>query len=135
MTDAADINWYSNETATFGDRIAAAREAGQMSQKSLAKRLGVGLKTIESWENDLSEPRANKLQTLSGVLNVSIPWLLTGEGAGPSGDEGEMAIADVSDLLSDLRVLRTDMLRAAERLAVLEKRLKTALAQPAETAE
>ena len=33
-------------------------------------------------ENDLTEPRANKLQMLAGVLNVSIMWLLTGEGQG-----------------------------------------------------
>ena len=73
MSDSDEINWYSNEAATFGDRVAAARDARQMTQKQLAKRLGVGLKTVEGWENDVSEPRANKLQTLSGVLNVSIP--------------------------------------------------------------
>ena len=78
MSEAAEKNWYSNDAATFGDRVAAARESRQMTQKALAKRLGVGLKTIEGWENDLSEPRANKLQMLSGVLDVSIPWLLTG---------------------------------------------------------
>lgn len=135
MTDAAETNWYSNAAATFGDRVAAAREARKMSQKLLAKRLGVGLKTIEGWENDLSEPRANKLQTLSGVLNVSIPWLLTGEGAGVHPTEDDTSVADIAELLSEMRVLRTEMLRAAERLAVIEKRLKLALAQTAEPAE
>lgn len=135
MSDATEMNWYSNESATFGDRIAAAREARQMSQKSLAKRLGVALKTIEGWENDLSEPRANKLQTLSGVLNVSIPWLLTGEGAGVEQGNGDTDLPDISDLLEELRVLRTDMQRSAERLAVIEKRLKGALAQAARAAE
>lgn len=135
MSDVDGINWYSNESATFGDRIAAAREARQMTQKSLAKRLGVGLKTVEGWENDLSEPRANKLQMLSGVLNVSIPWLLTGEGDGVEAEPEDVSARDISDLLAELRVLRTDMLRSAERLAVVEKRLKNALTRAAEPAE
>lgn len=74
--------WYSDEAATFGDRLAAAREALGMDQKALAGRLGVKLSTIERWENDQSEPRANKLVILAGVLNVPMPWLLTGDGDG-----------------------------------------------------
>ncbi|MBT8419110.1 MAG: helix-turn-helix domain-containing protein [Silicimonas sp.] len=135
MSDTAEINWYSNASATFGDRIAAAREARQMSQKSLAKRLGVGLKTIEGWENDLSEPRANKLQTLSGVLNVSIPWLLTGDGTGIEADVTELAPADTVELIAEMRVLRADMLRAADRLGIVEKRLANLLAPASEPAE
>ncbi|MEZ5913851.1 MAG: helix-turn-helix transcriptional regulator, partial [Paracoccaceae bacterium] len=34
-------NWYSEEAATFGDRLAAAREAAGLSQAELAQRLGV----------------------------------------------------------------------------------------------
>lgn len=135
MSDASDKNWYSNETATFGDRVAAAREARAMSQKALAKRLGVAQKTIEGWENDLSEPRANKLQMLSGVLNVSLPWLLTGEGEGVSATPYGEQDQDVAELMSNLRTLRTEMMRAAERLGVIEKRLKAALATPLELTE
>jgi transcriptional regulator with XRE-family HTH domain len=132
MNDSTEINWYSNETATFGDRVAAAREAQSMTQKALAKRLGVGLKTIESWENDLSEPRANKLQMLSGVVNVSIPWLLTGDGSGVEPDAGDPVPDELSDVLTEMRGLRGEMLRSAERLGVLEKRLKRVFAEPAE---
>jgi len=122
MENSADINWYSNDAATFGDRVAAAREARQLSVKTLAKRLGVGTKTVEAWENDISEPRANKLQMLSGVLNVSMPWLLTGEGEGVETDAANSG--DVAELLTEIRTLRAEMLGAAERLGVLEKRLK-----------
>jgi transcriptional regulator with XRE-family HTH domain len=135
MSESPEINWYSNETATFGDRIAAARESRDMSQKSLAKRLGVNLETIDSWENDLSEPRANKLQTLSGVLNVSIPWLLTGEGMGVDADFEDEAPAQVAELMAEVRVLRGDMLRTAERLGLIEKRLKTVYAPSLHAAE
>ena len=134
MSDASETNWYSNETATFGDRVATTREACPMSQKALSKRLGVALKTVEAWENDLSEPRANKLQMLSGVLNVSLPWLLTGEGVGLS-EPYPVADPDLSELMSQLRTLRAEMHRSAERLGVIEKRLKTVLTQPMEPNE
>lgn len=135
MSDSDDINWYSNDAATFGDRVAAAREAAHMSQKDLARRLGVAFKTVEGWENDISEPRSNKLQTLSGILNVSMSWLLTGEGDGIATDMDVTAFPDVPELLSEMRVLRTDMLRCAERLGVLEKRLKTAVGAAVEHPE
>ena len=135
MSDAAEINWYSNDAATFGDRIAAARETRKMTQKSLAKRLGVAVRTIDGWENDLSEPRANKLQTLSGVLNVSIPWLLTGDGTGIEPDVTELAPTDAAELVAEMRVLRAEMQRSAERLGIVEKRLKGILTPAVEPAE
>ena len=135
MSESDEINWYSNEAATFGDRVAAARDARQMTQKQLAKRLGVGLKTVEGWENDVSEPRANKLQTLSGVLNVSIPLLLTGEGLGVDPANEDISLPDIAEILAEMRVLRTDLQRSAERLGVIEKRLKGVLSRSSEAAE
>lgn len=120
--------WYSNEAATFGDRLAAARDACALEQKTLAQKLGVGLRTVEKWENDLTEPRANKLQMLSGILNVSIRWLLTGEGEGIEPMADFESAPELKDLLSEMRTLRGEMLRSAERMGILEKRLKQALA-------
>lgn len=131
MTDSTEMNYYSNETATFGDRVAAARDAQGLSQKALAKRLGIALKTIEKWEDDLSEPRANKLQMLAGVLNVSMPWLLTGEGQGVDPTETESA-QELHDVLAEVRGLRTELLRSAERLGRLEKRIRSVGLEPAE---
>lgn len=128
MTDepiAEDVNWYSNDAATFGDRVVAAREALSLSEEDLARRLGIKLKTLRNWEQDVAEPRANKLQMLSGVLNVSMRWLLTGEGDGldaPGGDVPE----DILGLLTELRQVKSQMSQAAERLGVIEKRLKAA---------
>ncbi len=122
---AEEGDWFAEGAATFGDRLTAAREAAGMDQRTFARRLGVRLKTLESWENDLSEPRANRLQTVAGLLNVSIRWLLTGEGEGLSepATDVEMA-ANARDLLADLRQVRTDMGRQAEKLGILEKRLR-----------
>ena len=81
---------YENDYATFGDRLAAARDIIGYTQGQLAKRLGVKKATIANWEDDRSEPRANRLQMLSGMLNVSLVWLMTGEGDGPGGDAGDV---------------------------------------------
>ena len=124
MTDIADTDWYTNDASTFGDRVVAAREARKLTGKALARHLGVAGKTIENWENDIAEPRANKLQMLSGVLNVSIPWLLTGEGGEVVADA--MESEDIGELLTEVRSLRAEMIAAAERLGVVEKRLKQA---------
>lgn len=125
-------DWWSERSATFGDRVAAAREAAGMTQKELARRIGVKTSTLRSWEDDLNEPRANRLTMLAGVLNVSLPWLLTGEGDGlsaPSADE--TGSADVGDLLKEMRTLRTEARSLAERLGQLEKRLAAAVQEGA----
>ncbi|MEO1640237.1 MAG: helix-turn-helix transcriptional regulator [Pseudomonadota bacterium] len=125
---ADDSNWFGSETATFGDRLAGAREAAGLGQKELGAKLGVKPSVIAGWENDLKEPRANRLQMLAGVLGVSISWLLTGEGEGVDApaDLGAMN-EDIADLLAELRGLRSEIAQSGERLARLEKRLRAAL--------
>ncbi|MEL6519210.1 MAG: helix-turn-helix transcriptional regulator [Pseudomonadota bacterium] len=127
-TATNDDGWYSDETATFGDRVAAAREALGLSDEELARKLGVKVKTIRAWEDDLAEPRANKLQMLAGVLNVSFRWLLTGEGVGVDAPQLEPALTpEVSTILTEIRAVRAQMTASAARLGVLEKQLQTAL--------
>ena len=128
MDESTD--WFGPDAATFGDRVAGAREAAGMTQSQLARRLGVKKATIVSWEDDLSEPRANKLSMMAGMLNVSIKWLLTGEG------EGTDAPVDVSDessdlsaIMAELRALRGEMRSSAERAARLEKRIRKMVEQ------
>ena len=130
--NADGTDWYSNEIATFGDRVAGAREALGLSQPDLAKRLGVKLKTVRAWEDDLSEPRANKLQMLAGLLNVSIMWLLNGEGDGLDAPAEEaMLPADVRAMLTEIRQVKTEMSAMADRLGLLEKRLRATLKEGA----
>lgn len=125
-------DWFGAESATFGDRLAAARDAAGMSQNDLARRLGVKTVTLRGWEEDQSEPRANRLSMLSGLLGVSLPWLLTGEGEGvePPGDGAELS-GDISAILTELRDLRADLDAKVGRLAVLEKRLRSKLKEDA----
>ena len=126
MTDGQE--WFGADTATFGDRLAGAREAAGFDQKGLAAKLGVKTTTIEAWENDLKEPRANRLQMVSGVVGVSMSWLLTGEGDGPDApDEANVMTSDLIDLLAEMRALRGQIAQSAEKLGRLEKRLRAAL--------
>ena len=125
MTDADthSDDWYSNDRATFGDRLAGAREAVGLSQEDLAQRLGVGVKTVERWEDDIREPRANRLQMLSGLLNVSMRWLMTGEGEGIAPTDTDVT-EDVAAVLLELRSARAAAHALAERIGRLEKRLR-----------
>lgn len=118
---------YSEDAATFGDRLALARESQSLTQEQLAKRLGLRVQTIQNWEFDRSEPRANKLQMLAGFLNISMVWLLTGEGDGGPIVRGEGAKtlpAELSALLGEIRDIRVANVKANDRLAKLEKRLR-----------
>ncbi|MEM7268625.1 MAG: helix-turn-helix transcriptional regulator [Pseudomonadota bacterium] len=117
---------FSDDFATFGDRIVSAREALGLSQAQLARRLGVQENTLSDWESDRAEPRANKLQMLAGVLNVSLVWLMSGEGDGSPAEVEEEAV-EAEVLLSELRAIRAEQGRLTERSARLEKRLRTLL--------
>ncbi|MEM7188235.1 MAG: helix-turn-helix domain-containing protein [Pseudomonadota bacterium] len=128
--EAEDFDW-SNDVSTFGDRLARARDFAQMDQSTLARRLGVKLATIRNWEADRSEPRANKLQTLSGLLNISIIWLMTGEGEGVPELDADQAgqSADIRAILEELRSLRVAQAQLAERTGRIEKRLRSLMTQ------
>lgn len=123
-----DQGWFGEDTATFGDRLAAARDAAGLSQVAFASKLGIKPATMASWENDLKEPRANRLQMMSGILGVSMSWLLTGVGDGPDAPDDAIDISDdVLDMLAEMRALRSQIAQSGEKLGRLEKRLRAAL--------
>ena len=127
MRSEEDDGWYDPLTTTFGDRLSGARQEVGMSQEEFAKRLGVKIKTLKAWEDDLSEPRANRLSIMAGMLNVTLRWLLTGEGEGPNDPISGDLSPDVSDLLEELRDLQTTMALSSERLGRLERQLRSTL--------
>ena len=132
MTEAEAIeldDWYSNTAATFGDRLAAARELAGLSQEELAGQLGVKLKSLRDWENDVNDPRANRLQMLSGILNVSISWLLTGTGEGLGAETPDLSDrARLTEIVSEIQALQAEMGSLSNRLRKLEKNLLSTIA-------
>ena len=123
----AEEYWFSAEVATFGDRLAAAREFAKLDQEEFSRRLGVAVETVLEWEDDLREPRANRLSMMAGLLNVSVGWLLTGEGEGvasPEGEAGDSGSHDVAGLLIEIRDSRAQLKSALDQLGRLEKKLR-----------
>ena len=125
MENLLKDNYFANESSTFGDRIIAARESVGLNQSDFARKLGVQLKTVKKWEEDLSEPRANKLQMIAGLLNVSITWLIMGQGAGLKGPSDELEhSADMNEILIELRQTKSELSHLTEHLGALEKKLR-----------
>ncbi len=127
---ATDENWFGDEAATFGDRLTAGREAIGLTPEDLAQRLGVTERTLTAWEQDMSGPRANRLQMLAAVLNVSLRWLVTGEGEPPS-ELRAVSSEDAGAILEELRALRNEAERTSARLQALETRLSDAVGKDA----
>ncbi|OZA12469.1 MAG: transcriptional regulator, partial [Rhodobacterales bacterium 17-64-5] len=96
-------------------------------QAELATKLGVRDKTLAAWEEDLAEPRGNRLQMLAGMLNVSLRWLMTGIGDDPLEPgtapamvlPARMALADIARIRSDLTKLVAELDRVEGRLGEL----------------
>ena len=128
-TEHSSDEWYGEDVATFGDRLAAAREAAGLKRAEFARRLGVKKITLADWDGDISEPRANRLQMMAGLLNVSVGWLLMGEGDGveaPGEDSGADDPGLVA-LLGDIRDIRGRMKADLDRLGRIEKALRKRL--------
>lgn len=123
MRDAALV--FTDDVATFGDRLTHAREAAGLSVAGLARRLGLRRPLVEAWEADQREPRANQMQMMAGLLGVSLRWLLTGEGgqqeAPPTG--GPLP-EEMRRLTGDLAQMRAEMLALAARMGEVEGRLR-----------
>jgi transcriptional regulator with XRE-family HTH domain len=120
-----EADWFGEDTATLGDRLTGAREAAGLSQKRLGQALGVRTEVIRAWEDDRKEPRANRLQMLSGLLGVGLTWLITGRGDGPAApvEASGAAQGDATALIGDLRRLRAEIAATAEQLRTIETRL------------
>ena len=109
-------------------RLIDAREAAGLTIEEAARRAAVSVRTLKAWESGKTTPRPNKLQMLAGVLNVSIVWLLTGQGEGVSAPAEANGEEELS-MLAELRDIRLSQTRLIERLARIEKRLRAAAHQ------
>jgi transcriptional regulator with XRE-family HTH domain len=68
---------------TIGGRISLARDAMGLTVEQISSIAGVTTETWTNWENDRSEPRANRLDMLARILQTNIAWLLDGRGDMP----------------------------------------------------
>jgi len=123
-TSVGKTDYFSETVATFGDRLEAAREAKGLTAGGLAEKLGVDALTVEAWESDSDTPRANRIQMLAGLLNVSIVWLISGESSGTDHVANTYERpTGVNDALGEISQLKTTLSGALDKLEKLEKRL------------
>ena len=101
VSDPTTIYSEIPDNDTLGGRLCRARDATGLTAAQLARRLGVRSHTLQAWESDRSQPRANRLSMLAGVLGVSPSWLLHGVGASPNEDEAGNAAAEAMALQLD----------------------------------
>ncbi len=118
------------DSDTLGGRIWRARDALEMSTAQLARRLGVKTETIAAWEGDRSEPRANRLIMLAGVLGVSPTWLLSGIGEAPTAQTLDSAVTMVKAQLTKLKQQHERTALALEALDREIGRLDRRLQEP-----
>ena len=78
MDEVTTMSGVESVPQPLGPRLRVARENAGLTQAELGRRVGVTVHSIEAWENDKHAPRANRMQTLAGVLHVSLSWLLEG---------------------------------------------------------
>lgn len=62
--------------ASFANRLNSALEKRNMSPAELAKVLNISEATISNYRKGKYEPKQKRLDQISQILNVSIPWLL-----------------------------------------------------------
>lgn len=62
--------------STIGGRIVESREAMGLSQKELAKLMGVSSAVMSHWELDDNKPNAERIVQLCKVLNITASYLL-----------------------------------------------------------
>ena len=62
--------------SSFGRRLAAARKARGLSQRDLAKRIGISNRMVAYYEAQAKRPPADKLADIAAVLNVTADELL-----------------------------------------------------------
>ena len=59
----------------FCDRLKTARINAKMSQREVAKKIGISQTSYSFLENGLREPSMLYLRRIAALLNVSIDWL------------------------------------------------------------
>ena len=61
---------------SFGENFKKCRKEINLSQKDVAKKLGICQSNISDWENDVSRPEYEKLIQLAEIYNVTLYQLL-----------------------------------------------------------
>ncbi|WFA77061.1 helix-turn-helix domain-containing protein [Streptococcus suis] len=89
------------------NRLKELRQEKKLSQKELAKKIGVHYRTLQNWENGESQIKPDKAQALADHFGVEVGYLLgyneghrrAYEFLGEHPKKGDMGIIDFRELL------------------------------------
>lgn len=127
MNDVDQLGGGEYISQSIGNRLRIARENADISKEQLARRIGVSVRVVESWEDGGSVPRGNRLQILAGILNISLRWLLEGG----EGDEADSR----SDAPDSIEAMHSELQRLYATLGQAKANVKQSLDRLAEIAE
>jgi transcriptional regulator with XRE-family HTH domain len=98
----------ASDRRAIGGRIKSARQNVGITQRELAKKLGVSAGAVAHWETG-SVPATERLTTLTALLDVSLDWLLgKSEQVSTFDAVGEEMAKDLR-LLAEARQLGVDL--------------------------
>lgn len=66
----------ASDATELGERIRSARIRSGLSQRELARRLGVSPGAVGQWELGVHSPSRSRLSVLAKTLRVQVEWLL-----------------------------------------------------------
>lgn len=116
MPDTMNIYEQEPDMDTMGGRLSRARDAIGLTTRDLAWRLGVKVATVNAWERDRSQPAMHRLNMLSGLLSVSISWLLHGVGTSPAEPAERITAEKVTGQLEKLTSLHAETGELIDRI-------------------
>jgi transcriptional regulator with XRE-family HTH domain len=70
-------DWIRQRQRQLGNRIADLRRAAELSQEQLADRMGVERRTVQRYENAVTDPRYADLLLIAQALRVHVTDLLS----------------------------------------------------------
>jgi len=105
---------------SLGERLRNVRKHKDLTQKDLAERVNtVSKSTLNRIEANRINPSVSDIVAICGYLNISIDWLLTGEGD-MGRQRGVILAEDEFLFITRFRKLnRDDRLRVLERIQAL----------------
>ena len=116
-----DYGHYRAQDDTLGGRISLARESAMQSIEDAACQLGVTTQIWADWECDRASPESYHMPLITGVLRISLPWLVTGQGLGPT---PFVSASDVDEIRRELHTATVDAICAQNRVQELLRRLQ-----------
>ena len=82
----------------FGKRLKESVKHSSYTQKQLAEILGINQDTFSNYVKEVYYPKADTLYDLGNLLDISLDWLLSGEGTARNRNGNNLIDSDFSKL-------------------------------------